>query len=215
MSVDSGGFQRPVNPVLAKPCSHTGRTWPGYLISMREPDFTRKPDRLFCDNRREPGQDAGWSSLVARQAHNLKVAGSNPAPATTQAPENIDVFGGFSIPRPVLNSLRQHMVNTGVRAGNPLAPGVACDYLVIEGLGIARSTEGSWSFRGPSVFPDGGSQGRHCSPASLWRTMSNARFGWSGRRRESAMGLALRSASCRPTEYAALGTNTGWKSNRL
>ena len=24
---------------------------------------------------------AGWSSLVARQAHNLKVAGSNPAPA--------------------------------------------------------------------------------------------------------------------------------------
>ena len=25
--------------------------------------------------------DAGWSSPVARQAHNLKVAGSNPAPA--------------------------------------------------------------------------------------------------------------------------------------
>ena len=26
---------------------------------------------------------AGWSSLVARQAHNLKVSGSNPDPATT------------------------------------------------------------------------------------------------------------------------------------
>ncbi len=25
---------------------------------------------------------AGWSSLVARQAHNLKAVGSNPAPAT-------------------------------------------------------------------------------------------------------------------------------------
>ena len=25
---------------------------------------------------------AGWSSLVARQAHNLKVDGSNPSPAT-------------------------------------------------------------------------------------------------------------------------------------
>ena len=25
---------------------------------------------------------AGWSSQVARQAHNLKAAGSNPAPAT-------------------------------------------------------------------------------------------------------------------------------------
>ena len=26
--------------------------------------------------------DAGWSSLEARRAHNPKVAGSNPAPAT-------------------------------------------------------------------------------------------------------------------------------------
>ena len=29
-----------------------------------------------------PLSDAGWSSPVARQAHNLKAAGSNPAPAT-------------------------------------------------------------------------------------------------------------------------------------
>ena len=27
---------------------------------------------------------AGWSSPVARQAHNLKVVGSNPAPATKE-----------------------------------------------------------------------------------------------------------------------------------
>ena len=27
--------------------------------------------------------------------HNLKVAGSNPAPETAQTPENIDVFGVF------------------------------------------------------------------------------------------------------------------------
>ena len=27
--------------------------------------------------------NAGWSSPVARQAHNLKVVGSNPTPATT------------------------------------------------------------------------------------------------------------------------------------
>ena len=26
--------------------------------------------------------NAGWSSPVARQAHNLKVVGSNPTPAT-------------------------------------------------------------------------------------------------------------------------------------
>jgi hypothetical protein len=38
---------------------------------------------------------AGWSSPVARQAHNLKVTGSNPVPATkvTKTPENI-LFSG-------------------------------------------------------------------------------------------------------------------------
>jgi hypothetical protein len=50
----------------------------------------QKPDRekrSGRDNRRgilppaKPG-NAGWSSPVARQAHNLKAAGSNPAPAT-------------------------------------------------------------------------------------------------------------------------------------
>jgi hypothetical protein len=30
-----------------------------------------------------PNPPAGWSSPVARQAHNLKVVGSNPAPATS------------------------------------------------------------------------------------------------------------------------------------
>jgi hypothetical protein len=29
---------------------------------------------------------AGWSSLVARRAHNPEVAGSNPAPATNHGP---------------------------------------------------------------------------------------------------------------------------------
>ena len=32
--------------------------------------------------RRKREYDAGWSSPVARQAHNLKVLGSNPSPAT-------------------------------------------------------------------------------------------------------------------------------------
>ena len=38
--------------------------------------------------------DAGWSSPVARQAHNLKVAGSNPAPATRQSrkPNELTAF---------------------------------------------------------------------------------------------------------------------------
>ena len=29
---------------------------------------------------------AGWSSQVARQAHNLKVVGSNPTPVTNEGP---------------------------------------------------------------------------------------------------------------------------------
>ena len=37
------------------------------------------------------GPVAGWSSLVARRAHNPKVAGSNPAPAIETPP-----FGGVS-----------------------------------------------------------------------------------------------------------------------
>jgi hypothetical protein len=31
-------------------------------------------------------KNAGWSSLVARQAHNLKAVGSNPTPATNLKP---------------------------------------------------------------------------------------------------------------------------------
>ena len=45
---------------------------------------------------------AGWSSPVARQAHNLKVAGSNPAPATSKVAA---LRGGFFLPsgsRPIL-----------------------------------------------------------------------------------------------------------------
>ena len=38
---------------------------------------------------------AGWSSPVARQAHNLKVVGSNPTPAPKQAPEFHLDFRGF------------------------------------------------------------------------------------------------------------------------
>ena len=40
--------------------------------------------------------DAGWSSPVARQAHNLKVTGSNPVPAPKKAPDFLTEIGGFS-----------------------------------------------------------------------------------------------------------------------
>ena len=43
-----------------------------------------------------PRIDAGWSSPVARQAHNLKVIGSNPIPATKKA-RYLNEMAGFSI----------------------------------------------------------------------------------------------------------------------
>jgi hypothetical protein len=40
--------------------------------------------RIRHSAKAECRDNAGWSSPVARQAHNLKAAGSNPAPATTE-----------------------------------------------------------------------------------------------------------------------------------
>src|SRR3974390_252204 len=39
---------------------------------------------------------AGWSSPVARQAHNLKVVGSNPTPATKSLPAKSRTWWAFS-----------------------------------------------------------------------------------------------------------------------
>ena len=47
-----------------------------------------------------PGSgDAGWSSPVARQAHNLKVVGSNPTPAINKTPLS-QRLGGFFVAVP-------------------------------------------------------------------------------------------------------------------
>src|SRR5262249_2912994 len=39
--------------------------------------------------------NAGWSSPVARQAHNLKVRGSNPLPATRKMARYVNDLAGF------------------------------------------------------------------------------------------------------------------------
>ena len=45
--------------------------------SAYEPD-----QQAGSEDQNDEKFDAGWSSLVARRAHNPKVVGSNPAPAT-------------------------------------------------------------------------------------------------------------------------------------
>src|SRR3954447_5431970 len=54
------------------------------VTEARRHDHTRRTDATREPQAGERGDAAGWSSPVARQAHNLKVAGSNPAPATTR-----------------------------------------------------------------------------------------------------------------------------------
>ena len=46
--------------------------------------FAGIPRQRPPKNGRISASDAGWSSLAARRAHNPKVVGSNPAPATKQ-----------------------------------------------------------------------------------------------------------------------------------
>ena len=45
-------------------------------------DIKEEKNKLQAINIKKLQLIAGWSSLVARQAHNLKVVGSNPTPAT-------------------------------------------------------------------------------------------------------------------------------------
>ena len=71
----------PENLLVTHQRSHTRRrTQIGSLFHLAAVEqmlfrFAQHRYRNYCRN-------AGWSSLVARQAHNLKAAGSNPAPAT-------------------------------------------------------------------------------------------------------------------------------------
>ena len=60
---------------------------------------------------------AGWSSPVARQAHNLKVVGSNPAPATKENQgfeRNLRAYCFISLP----NHCRIEMKNIISRYSN-------------------------------------------------------------------------------------------------
>src|SRR5258707_14334808 len=54
---------------------------------------------------------AGWSSPVARQAHNLKVTGSNPVPATNATNDNAALRGGVVVcsDRHQIRHLRHHL----------------------------------------------------------------------------------------------------------
>jgi hypothetical protein len=58
---------------------------------------------------------AGWSSPVARQAHNLKVAGSNPAPATKLHGVRSMTWRRFSVRGACFGSYDRILVTSEVR----------------------------------------------------------------------------------------------------
>src|SRR5471032_3354407 len=52
---------------------------------------------LHCNHRSPIIFFAGWSSLAARRAHNPKVVGSNPTPATKDSKSKARFSGLFSL----------------------------------------------------------------------------------------------------------------------
>ena len=87
------GVEQP-QPNRRSPAPRIGKTKTGHARKLRtyrgveQPPPTHRGQRPRGPAKQRPGMSgsssliAGWSSPVARQAHNLKVAGSNPAPAT-------------------------------------------------------------------------------------------------------------------------------------
>jgi hypothetical protein len=113
--VNRGGFRElPARrgPASGGGAEGVGRSWEkGRVASASAAGARRRPgimggsaprwSRVRYDRLAAPAAEvlcyteesaAGWSSLVARRAHNPKVAGSNPAPATRKSPADRRVF---------------------------------------------------------------------------------------------------------------------------
>ena len=70
----------PPEPMVLRLKARESRSPPGLPVGYQSVHLSN----IFLHNT---PLAAGWSSPVARQAHNLKVAGSNPAPATSSTCE--------------------------------------------------------------------------------------------------------------------------------
>jgi hypothetical protein len=88
-SPGTGARAAPAKPPAKPPAEPNART-----SSQRQSPQQKPQTRGRANKAPKPTPlPAGWSSPVARQAHNLKVAGSNPAPATKQTPSTQRVDG--------------------------------------------------------------------------------------------------------------------------
>ena len=104
-------------------------------------------------------QTAGWSSLVARQAHNLKVVGSNPAPATNKKsgaasspcrtvaqPGSAFAWGAKG------HEFKSRPSDHFKSRFRPMFTGVSCDFAALD-FGAKRATRSNEFQRG-DMHPD-------------------------------------------------------------
>jgi hypothetical protein len=116
--------------------------------SRSPPGLPRRTTRIRsqCSLRAADNtHNAGWSSPVARQAHNLKVRGSNPLPATKLKP--------IPTPQPSLRRWR-------LCARTPLVPATtfSCD-LLRPALSCTQSALIFGKFNSGQTHPSTGRQG--------------------------------------------------------
>ena len=149
--------------------------------------------------------------------HNLKVAGSNPAPATTEAPENIDVFRGFSFPELAIWQVGKLLANNLIRTG-----GGACRRYsdiranherrmqaasqAVGSSGTALLAGRNWPLALPAIHSPSPSPGDR-----------SRRFGRSGSAARSDLVRVPSNASCRtcpPVLATALPTPEGSRGSR-
>ena len=79
--------------------------------------------------------DAGWSSLAARRAHNPKVVGSNPAPATSLLTPS---WGFFMIIERMKASTLMHSQQKWQAIIGPLLQGTSFELVGVECMGSGK-----------------------------------------------------------------------------
>ncbi len=82
------------NESCARPFRHACPCPPCGGILQKSPADAGQQSGLGDHGDTPKTHDAGWSSPVAREAHNLEVAGSNPVPATLKPPRSHQAVAG-------------------------------------------------------------------------------------------------------------------------
>ena len=92
------------------------RSPPGQMNERKNHTQDPKTDKYVTSNHipNFKTNNAGWSSPVARQAHNLKVVGSNPTPATKYARNSMS-YGLFDSGANYLSFPWKHCGSKGAR----------------------------------------------------------------------------------------------------